>query len=137
MTISERMFQLRSIAPFDRLSETELAIIAESAVERIYEAGKRIASMDKPAQALIITLQGNLANSEGKRLPDVMSPEALLTGTPFPCDVFASHKEGAVCLLINKGHFFTILYECPALASGFIDMSSSENSLNHKDNVAS
>lgn len=137
MTISERMFQLQSIIPFNRLNETELAIIAEAAVERRYEAGKLIASRNKPARALIVTFKGSLTDNEGKKLANILSPEALLTGTPLPYDVFASKSEGAACLLINKGHFFTILYECPALAMGFISMAVPGNGLNNKDNAAS
>src|SRR3989339_246831 len=107
MTVTERMFQLRSITPFNRLSETELAIIAESAVERHYEAGRCIAAMNKPARALIVTLKGSLTDDKGKKLPDILPAEALLTGTPLPYDIFASNPDGAKCLLINKGHFFT------------------------------
>jgi len=122
MTVSERMFQLRVIEPFNRLRETELAIIAETAVERHYEAGRCIASRNKPARALIITFEGSLIDNNGNKLPDILPAEALLTGAPLPYDIFAAKPEGAKCLLINKGHFFTILYECPALAMGFVEI---------------
>jgi signal-transduction protein with cAMP-binding, CBS, and nucleotidyltransferase domain len=123
MTLVERLFRLRAIPPFDRLSEAELALIAESAVERHYEPGKCVATKDKPARALFITLEGSLTDREGNPLPSVLPPVALLNGTPLPSDVLASAQKGAVCLLIQKGHFFTILYECPALAVGFIEIS--------------
>lgn len=136
MTISERLFKLRATAPFNLLSDAELVIIAEAVVERHYEPGKHIVSKDKPARALIITTHGSLTDSDGHRLPEVLLLEELLTGTPLSYDVHSSPTEGAECLLINKGHFFTILYECPALATGFIEMSIPEENQNNKDKTA-
>ncbi len=131
MTISERLFILRSIEPFNLLSDTELAVIAGAVVERHYDAGRHIASKDKPARALIITIRGSLADSEGNGLPVILGIEELLTGTALPFDVYASQPKGADCFLINKGHFFTILYECPVLATGFIDMSAAKEKCNN------
>lgn len=123
MTLVERVFRLRAIAPFDRLTDVELALIAEAAVLRRYEPGKRVVSRDKAARALFVTLQGSLTDGIGRRLPDVLPTESLLCSKPLAYDVLASAADGAVCLLINKGHFFTILHECPALTIGFIELS--------------
>ena len=121
MTLIERIFRLRLVAPFDRLGDADLALIAEAAVLRRYEPGRRIASRGKPARALFVTLEGGLVDGDGARLPDVLPLESLLLGSALSCDVLASAKEGAVCLLFNKGHVFTILHECPALTIGFVE----------------
>lgn len=122
MTLVERIFRLRSVAPFDRLTDAELALIADSAVLRHYQPGKRVVSRDKPARALFVTLHGSLADEQGRPLPDVLPMASLLSGKPLPCDILTSATDGAVCLLINKGHFFTILHECPALTIGFVEL---------------
>lgn len=122
MTLVERVFRLRFVAPFARLADAELALIAESAVLRRYEPGKRVLSRGKAARALFVTLEGGLTDEQGRRLPDVLPAASLLHGEPLACDIFTSATDGAVCLLINKGHFFTILHECPALTIGFLDL---------------
>lgn len=123
MTLIERIFRLRLVAPFDRLTDGELALIAEAAVLRRYEPGRRVSSRDKTARALFITLAGGLVDDAGRRLPAVTPTASLLGGKPLEHDILASPGEGAVCLLISKGQFFTILYECPALTIGFVELS--------------
>lgn len=121
MTLVERLFAIRSMSPFDRLTDEEIALIAEAALERKYEPGRKVASSGKSMKALFITVKGSLVDSKGRRLPAVFSPSALISGRTLTADVLASSEEGAVCLLLNKGYFFTVLYECPALAVGFIE----------------
>lgn len=128
MTLVERLFRLREISPFDRLTDAELTLIAEAAIERQYEAGRCVASKEKPSRALFLTIEGSLTDASGRKLPRVWSPAALVNGTPLPSDVFADKERGAMCLLINKGHFFTILYECPELAVGFIEQAAGADS---------
>lgn len=123
MTIIERIFRLRLVPPFGRLSDAELALIAQAAVLRRYEPGRRIWSRDKAARALFVTIEGGLTDGGGARLPDVVPAEALLRGRPPAYDILAAPAGGAACLLISKGHFFTILHECPALTIGFIELS--------------
>ncbi len=122
MTVIERFFKLRDVPPFDRLYDSELSLIAEAAVQRTYAPGHVILSSNKLLKALFITLDGWLEDAAGKRMPSVFSPEYLLMGIPADGDVIASKERGAVCLLISKGHFFTILYECPMLTLGFSEL---------------
>ena len=122
LTAIERFFTLRDVPPFDRLYDSELSLIADAVVQRCYEPGHVIVSSNKLLKALFVTVEGWLEDGEGRRLPDVFSPEFLLMGVPPENDVKASSEQGAVCLLISKGHFFTMLYECPALALGFSEL---------------
>ncbi len=121
-TLVERFFALRDVPPFDRLYDSELLLIAGAAVERTYTPGHVIVSNNKLLKALFITVSGWLEDETGRRLPQVFSPEFLLLGIPAENDIKASAEQGAVCLLISKGHFFTMLYECPALALGFSEL---------------
>lgn len=122
LTVIERFFKLRDVAPFDRLYDSELSLIAGAAVQRTYAPGHVIVSSGKLLKALFIVVDGCLEDSEGRRLPQVFSPEFLLMGIPAEGDIKASAEQGATCLLISKGHFFTMLYECPALALGFSEL---------------
>jgi len=122
LTVIERFFKLQDVPPFDRLYDSELSLIAHATVQRTYEPGHVILSSNKMLKALFIVVEGWLEDSEGHRLPQVFSPEFLLMGIPAESDVKASRERGAVCLLISKGHFFTMLYECPALALGFSEL---------------
>jgi signal-transduction protein with cAMP-binding, CBS, and nucleotidyltransferase domain len=119
MSVTERFFRLRSVHPFDRLHDSELAMIADAAVVRAYEPGHVIASAGKPMKALIITLEGQLCYEDGTVLPQVFSPGHLLMGAALEQSVCVSGTEPAFCLLIAKSHFFTMLYECPLLTLGF------------------
>lgn len=122
MSLTERFFRMRAIAPFDRLYDGELAIIAQAAIPRRYAPGHRLLSAYKPPNALFIVLEGSLTTPSGDPLPRIFSPEYLVMGLPLEQDVIADAKTGALCLLISKGHFFTLLYECPALTMGFSDL---------------
>ncbi len=122
MTLIERFFKLRDVPPFDRLYDSELSLITEATVQRFYEPGHVILSSNKLLKALFIVVDGWLEDGEGRRLPQVFSPEYLLMGIPADGDMTASKERGAICLLISKGHFFTMLYECPVLTLGFSEL---------------
>lgn len=122
LTLIERFFKLRDVPPFDRLYDSELGLIAGATVQRTYAPGYVILSSNKLLKALFITVDGWLEDHDGRRLPQVFSPEYLLMGIPADGNVMASKEAGALCLLISKGHFFTMLYECPALTLGFSEL---------------
>lgn len=126
MTRIERLFALRDLVPFSRLQDGERAIIVGAAVERRYEPGHLLASAGKPVRALFVVLEGGLVDAAGQALPRVFGYASLLTGLPIAQAVRAAPVQGATCLAISRGYFFTILYECPELAAGFLDMETPE-----------
>jgi len=119
MSVTERFFRLRAVPPFDRLFDSELAMIADAAVVRAYEPGHVIASAGKALKALIITLEGGLCYADGTPLPSIFSPGHLLMGASLEQAVCVTKDAPALCLLVAKTHFFTMLYECPSLTLGF------------------
>ena len=108
MTITEKIFALRRSEPFDRLRDSELTIIAEVTQERQYSPGETIISSEKSLQNLYIVVQGSVQNSGGNTVPHVFGIKSLLFNVPLTSLLNASPEEGAVCLLIGKGHFFGI-----------------------------
>jgi len=122
MTLTERLFTLRTLPPFNGLREGELAVIVGSAVERVYQPGQLVASAGKPLRALFVILSGALAGPDGCELPHVYGYASLVTGSQLKQAVRAAPGTGATCLLISQGYFFTLLHECPGLAVGLLGM---------------
>jgi signal-transduction protein with cAMP-binding, CBS, and nucleotidyltransferase domain len=127
MTITEKIFALKRTKPFDRLRDSEITLIAEIARERQYAHGETIISLEKPLQSLYVVVHGSIHRSNGDEMPSVFGIESLLLDMPITDTLEASHEGGATCLLIAKGHFFTIINECPALAFGFLEDSELKN----------
>ncbi|OQY29736.1 MAG: hypothetical protein B6244_02805 [Candidatus Cloacimonetes bacterium 4572_55] len=126
MTPSEKIFSLKGILPFNRLRDSELILIAEITKYRSYAPGEKITSAGRILPKLYITIDGELTaegpeNGEKFPVPQVFGVESLLMDHPIIHSLSASEPGGANCLLINKGHFFTIMYECPELVIGFAE----------------
>jgi len=127
MRITEKIFALKRTKPFDRLRDSELTLIAEIARERRYAPGETLISSEKPLQNLYVVVQGSILRSDGNKMPNVFGIESLLFDIPVIDALETSHEDGALCLLIAKGHFFTIINECPGLAIGFLEGSELED----------
>ena len=113
MSPVETMFALRRKAPFDSLTDGELEIASSVAVERRFPPGALILGPGEPFNRLLIKLEGSwlLKNRE---LPDLLGIESLLAGAGGPGEILAG-EEGARCLTFTRGHFFTMINECPTL----------------------
>lgn len=112
LSIPDRLFTLRRIPPFDRLRDTELALVADVARGRRFAAGEVIASSAKPLTRLHVVAAGGLVDPSGTPVGPVFGAENLLFDRPLPGEVRAG-PEGASCLLVGKGNFFTMINECP------------------------
>lgn len=129
MTITEKLFALKHTKSFDRLRDSELTLIAEIARERQYLPGEILLSSEKPLQSLYVVVEGSIHRSDNSRMSSVFGMESLLFDIPVADTLEASYEDGAVCLLIAKGHFFTIINECPSLAIGFLEDVASKNAM--------
>ncbi|HBN08100.1 MAG TPA: Crp/Fnr family transcriptional regulator [Cyanobacteria bacterium UBA8530] len=118
MTLTEKAFALRAVPPFDRLNDSELALVAEATKFRLFAPGERIASADGVLQKLYVRISGAVF-SGNEHFPAVFGAPSLLFGHSLERDLIACPETGASCLLISKGHFFTLIYECPCLMVGF------------------
>ena len=126
MRITEKIFALKRTKPFDKLRDSELTLIAEIARERRYAPGEIFISSEKPLQSLYVVVQGSINRSNGNKMPNVFGIESLLFDVPVTDTLEVSREAGATCLLIAKGHFFTIINECPSLTVGFLETSTNK-----------
>lgn len=126
MTITDRVFVLKSSPPFDRLRDSEIALIAESMKVRRYEPGDIICGAGLHLQKLYVVAEGDLLLDTGEVVPHVFGLQHLLFDKPPEHAVVASPKEGACCLTIGKSGFFTMIYECPILIVEFLQSSDTE-----------
>lgn len=119
MTISDKIFALKAVPPFDRLRDSELALIAEASQVRRYGAGEIVCSPEKALLKLHIVVEGAVRHTGGGAGPSVFDLGALLFDTPIGHALEAA-PGGAACLLVNKGNFYTMINECPNLVAGFL-----------------
>ena len=121
MTRIEKILALRNTPLFERLRDMELGLIAEIAAEKKYAPGELLISRRKPLQRLYVVVQGSVRCADDRAMPTVIGVESLLFDIPVAESLKASGETGAVCLLISKAHFFTIVNECPALVIGLLE----------------
>ncbi len=112
LSIPERLFTLRRIAPFDRLRDTEVALVADVARGRVWSPGELIASPAKPVTRLHVVAKGSILDPRGNAAPAVFGAEALLFDTPLVGE-YRAGPQWVSCLVIGKGNFFTMINECP------------------------
>jgi hypothetical protein len=58
----------------------------------------------------------------------VIGADLLLVNRPVPLTLAAHEHDGAACLRMSKGHFFTVVNECPALLVEMIRLYASAGS---------
>ena len=113
MSPVEIVFALQSQDPFSSLNDAELEILAEAWVERRFAAGALVLGTGEPFHRLLIRLEGQWV-CDGKELPNVLGVQSLLAGEEGPGEIRAG-SDGVRCLTLSRGHFFTLINECPAI----------------------
>jgi hypothetical protein len=117
-TVFRRMLALQTVAPFDRLSENELSLIAEVAEPRLASPGEIVHLGGAPLPSLWVTVDGGLVRDDGAAAERVNGLTALL-GNVTTAELRAG-PEGARILVLSKGCFFTLTRECPAFILGLL-----------------
>lgn len=123
MTLTEKIFALKSVRPFDVLRDSEIALIAQEARVKQFGAGELISDADKPIRRLHVVTSGEVkadAADQQDAFP-VFGVRPLLFNQGAT-ELLRAGVDGATCLTIKRGNFFTIANECPALIVGFIEM---------------
>ena len=126
MNRADKLFALRHLTPFDALRREELVLIAEVARERSFGAGEAVSVAGTPVARLYTVIQGRILSSDDTLIPAVFGSLSLLYNYPLAHDLYAAPEEETTCLLIGKGHFFTLINECPAFTAGLIALAQSE-----------
>jgi CRP-like cAMP-binding protein len=132
MHISEKMFALKRLTPFNELRHGELALIAEVTRERTLTPGEVVLAAGVPVARLYAVVQGRLLAANTQLVPAVFGTVSLLYNYPLAYDLCVAPEAGATCLIIGKGHFFTIINECPEFSAGLIELCRLEAPLYHR-----
>jgi signal-transduction protein with cAMP-binding, CBS, and nucleotidyltransferase domain len=119
MTLSEKMFALKSVAPFDTLRDGELALIAQEARVREFGPNEVVCGAEKPIRSLHVAVAGQVLRQGDSAVIPIAGVTALLFNQETN-EMLIAGPEGATCLLIRRGNFFTIANECPNLLVGLL-----------------
>ena len=107
----EKVFLLKSVKPFDKLDERTLFNLASVMTLTYYEANKLVMDSQTVFNEVVIVVDGVCRTESGNQiflagihsvLEDSVIGECIYTG-----------NDDAKCLRIGKGHFLTMIYECP------------------------
>lgn len=116
MTLTQRIFALKKTPGFDQLPDDELLVVASSMTERRYAPGEVVAAAGASMWQLLVVVGGRLTGAgSGAEVPPIVGADLLILNRPVPHTLTADSGDGAVCLRMSKGHFFTVVNECPAL----------------------
>lgn len=118
--VARRLSALGGVAPFDRLEEAELRLIARHARLRTFPAGQVLIAAGAVAENLFVRVEGD-AETAGRPAPAVFDAPGLLFGLAARADHVAG-PDGLSALLIAKPHVFTIARECPEFVVGLCDL---------------
>ena len=113
-------FALRAVAPFDRLDDLDLLLIARGARWRTYAPGRVVLAAGTVADALFVQVEG-AALAGDVPAPAVFDAPGLLFGLAVGQDHVAG-PDGLTVLVIAKPHVFTIARECPEFVVGLQDL---------------
>lgn len=119
MKLTQKIFGLKRISPFDRLGYSELVAIAEITKIKRFGPGERVIASGHILQRLFAVIEGKIERPDGSAIAPVFGIHSLLDERPIDADLTAG-EQGAVCLLISKGHFYRILNEFPEFTLGFL-----------------
>lgn len=119
MTLVAKLLALKTTPPFDRLRDTELALVAAHASVREFAPGEIIHAGTDPFLHFFLLARGGWVCPSLPPSP-TLGIGSLLFGLPAPGTVTADPASGAVCLVIGKSHFHTIAHECPDLILGYL-----------------
>jgi len=114
--VVRNLLALRPIAPFDRLTEGELLLVARHARLRRFEPGSVLLPAGHVADMLFVVIEGGVSNAGGPA-PAVFDAPSALFGLPVRSD-YRAGAQGANALCLAKPHLFTIARECPDFIVG-------------------
>ena len=108
--------EMARIPPFDRLDPDEVSTLAGVASARRYGPGEVILAAGQPVGRITIVLEGSAEEDTEK----VLGLLPALLGFPQAQTLHAS-AQGATCLRIRRGQFYTIVFECPEILAWLLE----------------
>ncbi len=105
-----RPLALRSIAPFDRVRASELALLSDVLLARAFAPGAKIHRGGEPLGRLLVIIGGAVRDPAGNAVGPILGLGSLLADEPTP-PLVANRTAGAEILFINRPTFFTLVRE--------------------------
>lgn len=118
MTLTQKVFILKSIKPFDNLSDGELLLLADIISVKKYKKGSMIYSKENSLYNLYVIIDGEVVDDEQKEVKGYFGIKELLNDDMMDNSFYAN--EDTTLFLISKAHLLTLLYESPSLMIGFL-----------------
>lgn len=120
MKLTDRIAALRAISPFSRLRLEELVPLAHAMSVQVFQPGELVWAANTPLRRLTIVVSGEVIAGDTRPVGPVMGICSLLFNRPVDAPLRASSTHGAICLYLRKGHFFTLISECPELLLSYL-----------------
>ncbi|MEW6235849.1 MAG: cyclic nucleotide-binding domain-containing protein [Candidatus Omnitrophota bacterium] len=121
MNLAQKIFALKKIPPFTELRDAELGLVVKVVRERRFSPGRIVANAGSSLSSLYVVLEGFFELEDGRVLLPIIGMSSLLFDYSLTQNLL-SGKSGALCLTINKGHFYTLIHECPSFAAGLMKL---------------
>ena len=121
LSLVERVFLLKNTPPFDILEDQELMNIAEVLTVWTVPEGEPVQNAGSPVNDMIILADGHVVDHNGATSLKILGVNALLRGTAAD-ETLRAGNGGALILKLEKGHFFTTVYECSGLLVAFMTL---------------
>ena len=118
MTLTQKVFTLKSIKPFDKLSDSELLLLADIIQVKKYKKGSKIYSKENNLYNLYVIIEGEVIDDKSKKVKGSFGIKELLNDDVMESSYYANDE--ATLFLISKAHLLTLLYESPSLMIGFL-----------------
>ncbi|MCB1165144.1 MAG: hypothetical protein KDK37_07245 [Leptospiraceae bacterium] len=124
MNLADRIIALESIFPFSRLREGELAALANVCTERQYAPSEPLVVAGQIMKRFVICVQGGFVDESGPDSRRLFGAHSLLFDQEQDRSLTAG-PQGALCLVMQKGHFFRTMYELPEVSEGIVALEAS------------
>lgn len=113
MTFVEKYTILSSLNPFNKLDKDELSVIADACFDYNFKPLECVAQKGSLCMHLFIMSSGSIEYM-GKQYK-LFSPSKMIAFEEYEENAIANSVEGAMCLVLTRQHFFSIIRKCPKL----------------------
>lgn len=120
-SLIEKAFLLKETPPFENLEDQELFNIADVLATIKFKQGEPVLKKNSIANYLFMVIDGDVVSESGETTVKVIGVKPILDGSGVS-ESFVAGSNGATCLRMGKGHFFTTLYECPNVLVEFMQL---------------
>ena len=124
LTITEKLFALKVIEPFSTLTTDILMNLCSVSPLLTYEANQTIIESDSISDGIFVLVKGAFVTTKDANYK-IIGANSVLYNEKYDESIVACPTQGAVCFRITKGHFLTLIYECPFFLTELLQLNHS------------